>query len=172
MAISGGKEAVKAFRLPPPPLVALFLLVLGVVACGPTRPAAESRPSPLAPAVATSDLPSPLDPAPPREIVLGKLFAPDGSMQAVDRTSKFPKGALMFLSVESGNLPRGTTVVATWTAPDGAATEQTLNTLGGEAYLTYTARSAGWMPGAGRVAVRIGEPPREMRREIAFEVLP
>ena len=36
-----------------------------------------------APANLTSDLPPPIDPEAPREIVLGKLFAPDGSIHKV-----------------------------------------------------------------------------------------
>ena len=152
------------------PLFALVSILFGGGAC---RPAAESSPSPLSPTVATSDLPPPLDPAPPREIVLGKLFAPDGSIQAPDRTTKFIHGALIFLSVETGDLPRGTPVTATWAAPDGTLSEQTMTTIGGESYLVFTAPSAGWTPGAGRVTVRVGEVSGELlRREMPFEVSP
>jgi hypothetical protein len=62
-------------------------------------------------------------------------------------------------------------VVVTWTAPDGTVADQRTNTIGGEPYVTYTAPSAGWMSGAGRVTVRIGEPPRELLlREMVFEI--
>ena len=169
MATSGGKEAVRWLALTYPLLVTLLF---GTVACGPTRPAGETDPPLSAPAATTSDLPPPLDPEGPREIVLGKLFAPDGSIETADRTSKFSQGARIFLSVESGDLPRGTTVAAAWTAPDGTFTEQAQTTIGGESYLVFTAPSPGWTAGAGQVAVRIGEPPQEMRREIAFEVSP
>lgn len=158
-------------RRPLPLLAAVLLTVLEVGACRPT--AQSEQPQPSTSTSATSNPAPPLDPEGPREIVLGKLFAPDGSIQAPDRTTKFLHGALVFLSIESGDLPPGTPVIATWTAPDGTITDQALSTIGGETYLVFTAPSAGWTPGAGRVAVRIGEASRELlRREMPFEVSP
>ena len=169
--VGGGGGAVGesgVLRRALPLFAALFLVVLVAVAC---RPAVEADlRTPSVPASATSDL-SLLDSAPPRDIVLGKLFAPDGSIQPPDRTTKFSPGAPIFLSVDVGDLPGGTSVVATWTAPDGTATDQATTTIGGEPYVTYTAPSAGWTPVEARVTVRIGEPPRELsRQEIAFEI--
>ncbi len=92
--------------------------------------------------------------------MLGKAFAPDGSIQPGDRTTSFAPGKPIVLSIESSDLPNGTQVIATWTAPDGATTEQKTTVIGGETYLTYTAPSAEWPTGAGRVTVRIGGAPK------------
>lgn len=101
------------------------------------------------------------------------LFAPDGSIEAADQSANFVHGTPIFLSVESGDLLRGTSVAAVWAAPDGTVTEQKQTAIGGESYLVFTAPSAGWAPGAGHVVVRIGEPPSEsLRREVPFEVAP
>ncbi|MEP7011990.1 MAG: hypothetical protein ABJC13_16820 [Acidobacteriota bacterium] len=153
------------------PLAALFLVALEIAAC---RPEAEpsGRTTSSVSTDATSSLPPLLDPAPPREIAIGNLFSPDGSIQAPDRKSLFARGALIFLSVESDDLPSGTSVIVDWTAPDGAVTNQRTTAIGGESYLSYTAPSAGWTLGAGRVGVQIGEPSRETRREIPFKIAP
>ncbi|HEV7670707.1 MAG TPA: hypothetical protein VGS22_19480 [Thermoanaerobaculia bacterium] len=149
------------------PLLAALLLL---TAC---RPAAESdqRPSAAAPASVTSELPAPIDQEAPREIVLGKLFAPDGSIQSADRATSFAPGSPILLSVESGDLPTGTPVVAIWTAPNGTVTEQKTAIIGGETYLTYTAPSTGWTIGTGRATVRIGKAPKgALSVEVPFEI--
>ncbi len=130
----------------------LFFLPWG--AC---RMAVEPGEDPSPAAGLTSSVPvPPLDAEPPREIVLGKLIAPDGSIQSNDQTTFFALGAPILLSIESGDLSPGTQVVATWTAPDGTTTEQKTVVSGGESYLTYTAPSKSWPAGTGRVSVRIG----------------
>ncbi len=151
-------------------LALLWLFALPFGAC---RPAADSdqRPAPAAGGFASSEPPSPLDLDSPREIALGRAFAPDGSIQPGDRTASFAPGKPIVLSIESGDLPPGTQVIATWTATDGTTTEQRTTVIGGESYLTYTAPSKSWSAGAGRVAVRIGvETKKSSGVELPFEI--
>ena len=152
------------------PLLAFLPLAGIALACA---PAEEGGPPSSAPAVATSDLPTPLDPEGPREIVLGKLFSPDGSIRPDDRRTSFPRGAQIFLSVESGDLVRGETVAAVWRAPDGSVAERKVTAIGGESYLVFTAPSVGWSPGTGRVAVKLERVSRqEPERDLSFEISP
>ncbi len=143
-------------RQRPLPLLAVSLLF--VLSFGACRPAVEPEEHPGPTAGPTSAEPVlPLDAETPREIVLGKLFAPDGSIQSGDRTASFAPGAPILLSIESGDLPPGTPVTTIWTSPDGATTEQKTVVIGGESYLTYTAPSKSWPARTGRASVRIGE---------------
>ncbi|HXU33071.1 MAG TPA: hypothetical protein VN851_21090 [Thermoanaerobaculia bacterium] len=111
-----------------------------------------------------------LDAETEREVVLGKAFSPDGSIQAADRTESFAPGTPILLSVESGDLAAGTRVKATWTAPNGTTAVQESTTIGGESYLTYTAPSTDWPEGVGQLLVRIEKTGGPSGKVLRFEV--
>ncbi len=150
----------------------LLALVLVASACRPTGETAKNPP--VVPEVVASELPSPLDPEGPREVVLGKRFSADGSIPKADRATSFAPDTPILLAIESGDLLEGTRVTATWTPPDGSPLEQELTVIGGETYLTFTAPSATWTPGTGQVSVRIGGEPEATGSpiDLPFKILP
>ncbi|HXU46913.1 MAG TPA: hypothetical protein VN783_15395 [Thermoanaerobaculia bacterium] len=97
--------------------------------------------------------PPPIDPERPTGVVIGRGFAPDGSIERWMRTDSFAHGERIHLAVEAGALPGGTEIRAVWSPPAGAKVEQALRTIGGEPFLSLTAPSAGWPAGAGHVDV-------------------
>jgi hypothetical protein len=137
------------------PLLAAFLSLFGCQVK--VEPGPESSPPSSSQA---ADLQSLLDAEAQREVVLGKAFSPDGSIQPADRTATFATGNPILLSVESGDLAAGTRVKVTWTASNGTTAVQESTAVGGESYLTYTAPSADWPEGVGRVLVWIEKTPK------------
>jgi hypothetical protein len=131
------------------------------------EPGPESTPPSSYP---PAELQSLLDAETQREIVLGKAFSPDGSIQSADRTASFSPGTPILLSIESGDLAAGTQVKVTWTASNGTTAVQETAVIGGESYLTYTAPSADWPEGVGRVVVWIEKTGGSSGKVLRFEV--
>lgn len=148
------------------PFLVVFLPLFGCQVK--VEPGPESTPPSSSPG---AELQSLLDAEAQREVVLGKAFSPDGSIQPADRTASFAPGTPILLSIESGDLLAGTQVKATWTASNGTTSVQETTVIGGESYLTYTAPSADWPEGVGRVLVWIEKTPKgSSGKVLRFEV--